>query len=408
MDAPTATEPRAPAPGAQAAPPPGIDRRLVALLAFSCGATVANLYYAQPLLSDIARAFRVSDGTAGLLVTVSQVFYAAGLVLLVPLGDLADRRKLVVRLLGVCAIGLAGAAAAPGLGILAVALAISSTTSVVVQILIPFASTLAAEEERGHVVGLVMSGVLTGILLARTVSGLVAGIAGWRTPFVMAAAAMVLLAVALWRVLPDVAPPASLPYRRLLASVLALVRDEPALRRRMVYGTCGFAGFSVVWTTIAFLLSSPPYGYGPEKIGLFGLAGLVGAVGAQRFGKLADRGVGRRATGAVLALILISWGVLALGPHSIPAVILGLILIDFGAQGQNVLSQHVIYGLGRENASRVTTAYVSSNFAGGAIGSAVGSWAWGAGGWSAVCIAGAVIAAVAFGYWLTESGGRPR
>ena len=384
-----------------------IGRPLVILLAIACGATVANLYYAQPLLSDIARSLGVSDGTSGLLVTVSQVGYAAGLVLLVPLGDLVDRRRLVVRLLALCAVAMALAAVAPGFAVLAVGLGIASVASVVVQILVPFASTLAPPAQRGRIVGLVMSGLLTGILLARTVSGLVAGDAGWRAPFFVAAGIMVVLGVTLWRALPGLAPPASMSYRRLLASVGRLVVTEPRLRRRMVYGACGFAGFSVVWTTVAFLLSAAPFHYGSITIGLFGLAGLLGAVGASGFGKLADRGLGRPFTGLVLALTLLSWGVLAIDPHTVVGVVLGLILIDFGVQGQNVLSQHVIYGLGTENASRVTTAYVTSNFAGGAIGSAAGSLAWDSGGWSAVCVVGAVIAAVAFGFWLTEAARLP-
>ncbi len=378
-----------------------LDRRLVAVMAVACGAAVANLYYAQPLLSTIAGAFHTSDGTAGLLVTVSQVFYAVGLVLIVPLGDLVDRRRLIARLLTICTLGLILAAAAPSFALLAGAMAVVATTSVVVQILVPFASTLAAESERGHVVGIVMSGLLTGILLARTVSGLVAGAVGWRAMFVVAAGMMAVLGAGLWRVLPRVAPPASLPYRRLLVTVAELVRDEPLLRRRMAYGACGFAGFALVWTTIAFLLSAAPFRFGETTIGLFGLAGLAGALGAQGLGRLADAGRGRPATGLVLAAILASWGVLALGASSVVPIVIGLALIDFGVQGQNVLSQHVIYGLGAENASRVTTAYVTSNFLGGALGSAAGSVAWSAGGWSAVCIAGAAIAAVAFALWLT-------
>jgi predicted MFS family arabinose efflux permease len=381
----------------------GIGRPLVILLAVACGATVANLYYAQPLLSSIARSLGVSDGSAGLLVTASQICYAVGLVLLVPLGDLVDRRRLVVRLLSVCAVAMGLASVAPSFALLAVGLGIASAASVVVQILVPFASTLASADDRGRIVGLVMSGVLTGILLARTVSGLVAGLLGWRAPFIVAAALMIVLAITLWRALPMLDPPVTMPYRRLLASVGRLVATEPRLRRRMVYGACGFAGFSAVWTTVAFLLSGPPFHYGSITIGLFGLAGLLGAVGASGVGKLADRGLGRAFTGFVLLLVLSAWAVLVSDPHTVVGVVIGLVLLDFGVQGANVLSQHVIYGLGSENASRVTTAYVTGNFVGGAIGSAAGSLAWEAGGWSAVCATGAAIALVAFAFWLTEA-----
>ena len=374
------------------------------LFAVACGATVANLYYAQPLLSPIARAFGVSDGTAGLLVTVSQVCYAFGLFLLVPLGDLVDRRRLLVRLLGVCAVAMAVAAIAPGYAVFAIGLGVASFATVVVQILVPLAGVLAPPDERGRIVGTVMSGVLTGILLARTASGLIAGVAGWRAPFFVAAGMMVVLGVVLWRRLPTVAPSVSMPYPRLLASVGRLVVSEARLRRRMVYGCCGYAGFSVIWTTIAFLLAGRPYNYGSVTIGLFGLAGLLGAVGASRFGRIADRGLGRPFTGVVLAMILLSWAILAVAPHSVVAVIAGLIVLDFAVQGQNILSQHVIYGIGSGQTSRINTAYMVSNFIGGAVGSAAGSLAWDSGGWTAVCVVGAVIAAIPVAFWLTEPG----
>jgi predicted MFS family arabinose efflux permease len=385
-----------------------MSRKLIALLAIGTGTTVANLYYAQPLLDAIAGAFGVSDGTAGLLVTVSQVFYGFGLVFLAPLSDLVDRRKLVAVLLVVSCVGLVGAAAAPQFAVLALALGIAAATSVVAQILIPFASTLAPEGERGHVVGLVMGGLLTGILLARTFAGLLAGATSWRVVFAIAAAAMAVLALALWRALPRRRPSTDLSYGELLSSVAALIRREPLLRRRMVYGACGFGGFSLVWTTLSFLLSDPPFDFGEAEIGLFGLAGLVGAVTAMRMGRLHDRGHGRLATGAALAAVLVSWPIFILGDHSVVAILVGLAILDFGVQGQNVLSQGAIYALGRETTGRVTTAYVTSNFIGGALGSAAGSIAWSAGGWGAVCAVGIAFAGIAMLLWLTEPGHRAK
>jgi predicted MFS family arabinose efflux permease len=383
-----------------------VPRKLVALLAIGCGVTVANLYYAQPLLDAIASQFNVSDGTAGLLVTVSQICYGLGLVFLAPLSDLVDRRKLVAVLLTISCLGSIGAAVAPQFAVLGLAIGITSSTSVVAQVLVPFASTLAPEKERGAVVGMVMSGLLTGVLLARTLSGLVAGVAGWRTVFALAAVGMAMLAVALWRALPERRPSTSLGYRALLGSIGALIRREPLLRRRMVFGACGYAGFSLVWTTLTFLLSDPPFNYGETVIGLFGLAGLAGAIAAMRFGRLHDRGLGRIATGGVLLSIILAWPVFYLGRHSVPAILLGLVMLDFGVQGQNVLSQGAIYSLGRETTGRVTTAYVTSNFAGGAVGSAAGSIAWSAGGWLPVCCVGFAFAATAMLAWLTEP--RPR
>jgi predicted MFS family arabinose efflux permease len=385
-----------------------MSRKLIALLAIGTGTTVANLYYAQPLLSAIGSDFGISDGTAGLLVTVTQIFYGFGLVFLAPLSDLVDRRKLVVALLAVSCVGLAGAAAAPQFLVLSLALGIAATTSVVAQILIPFASTLAPEGERGHVVGLVMSGLLTGVLLARTFAGLLAGATSWRVVFAIAALAMAVLGVALWRAMPERRPSTSLRYGELLGSVAALIRRESLLRRRMVYGACGFGGFSLVWTTLSFLLSDPPFSFGEAEIGLFGLAGLVGAVTAMRMGRLHDRGHGRMATGAVLAAVLLSWPIFILGQHSVVAILVGLAVLDFGVQGQNVLSQGAIYALGRETTGRVTTAYVTSNFIGGAIGSAAGSVAWSAGGWGAVCGVGVAFAGIAMLVWLTEPGHRAK
>jgi predicted MFS family arabinose efflux permease len=394
-----------PAETESAAPKP-VSRKLVLLLAVSCGLTVANLYYAQPLLSAIGTGFGVSDGTAGLLVTVSQIFYGLGIVFLAPLSDLLDRRKLVTVLLIVSCLGMAGAAAAPSFAVLTLAIGIAAATSVVCQILVPFASTIAPEGERGHVVGMVMSGLLSGLILGRTVAGLLAGVAGWRTVFALAAVAMAVLAVALWRAMPDRRPSTTLAYRDLLGSVASMVRHEAVLRRRMVYGACGFAGFSLVWTTLSFLLSDPPFDYGEATIGLFGLAGLAGATAATRMGRLHDRGLGRVFTGVVLAAVVLSWPIFYFGRDSVPAILLGLVLLDFGVQGQNVLSQGVIYALGRETTGRVTTAYVTANFSGGAIGSAAGSIAWSVGGWKAVCGVGIALAATAMLAWLSEP--RPR
>ena len=238
----------------------------------------------------------MSDGTAGLLITISQLGYVLGLALLVPLGDLHERRGLITGTMLVTAAALGLAAAAPAFAVLGAALAVVGVTSVVAQIVVPMSSSLSAEHERGSVVGTVMSGLLIGVLLARTVSGLIAAALGWRVVFVFAAAAMVLLAAALRRALPRVAPTTDLSYGGLLRSVLTLVREEPVLRQRMVLGALNFGCFSTLWTSLAFLLSGAPYHYGNAVIGLFGLAGVVGAMAASAAGRLADRGHNGRTT----------------------------------------------------------------------------------------------------------------
>jgi predicted MFS family arabinose efflux permease len=379
-----------------------LSRRLVALLAVACGAAVANLYYAQPLLGTISAGLGVSAGTTALLVTASQVGYAGGLILIVPLGDLVNRRRLVSGMLLVTTVGLAGAALAPSLAGLALALAVVGTTSVVAQILVPFASSLAGEDERGKVVGMVMSGLLIGILLARTFSGIVAQLGGWRLVYGLAAAGMLALSIALNRALPDVVPVAGPSYGRLLASIGTLIAREPLLRRRMLYGALGMAGFTVVWTSLALLLSRPPFSYGEAVIGLFGLAGLAGALAAQVAGRAADSGGARRATGCFLAAILVGWGLLALGRTSAVGLIAGLIVLDLGVQGQHILNQTLIYALNPKARSRLTTAYMSGNFIAGALASAATVWAWERGGWLAVCGLGATLGAIGLVSWITE------
>lgn len=257
----------------RAAKPARLSRGLVALLALASGATVANLYYIQPLLSVVAHDFGVSDGIAGLLVTFAQIGYVAGLAFLVPLGDIVQRRRLISTILLGTAAALAVCSAAPGFGVLAAALIAVGALSVVAQIIVPLASTLAAPEERGRVVGTVMSGLLIGILSARTLSGFVAQLGGWRLVFALASGGMLILSLTLWRVLPTVIQTDSVRYRAVLRSVITLIAEEPLLRQRMLLGALGFGCFSVLWTSIAFLLSAPPYGYSEGIIGLFGLAG---------------------------------------------------------------------------------------------------------------------------------------
>lgn len=326
--------------------------------------------------------------------TASQVGYAAGLVLLVPLGDLVDRRRMVSRMLAVTAVFLGLAAVAPSFAVLALAIAVIGVTSVVAQVLVPLAGTLAAEHERGKVVGNVMSGLLLGILLARTASGLIAAATSWRTVYVIGAVLMVALAAVLRRALPPTPPATDMAYGAALRSVVSLVRDEPLLRRRMFYGALGMASFSVLWTAIAFLLSDDPFNYGEGTIGLFGLAGLVGAAAAQSAGRLADRGHAHAATGVFLVAIAAAWGLLALGSDSVAPLIAGVILLDLGIQGQHILNQSTIYTLAPDARSRVTTAYMTGNFAFGALGSAGASLAWSAGGWTAVSALGLGMAAL--------------
>jgi predicted MFS family arabinose efflux permease len=372
---------------------------MLLLLATACGATVANVYYAQPLLHTLSRAFSVSDGTAGLLITITQIGYVLGLSLLVPSGDLQERRWLISVALLLTAAGLAIAALAPCFAVFAIALALVGFTSTAAQVIVPMSASLATEAERGRVVGTVMSGLLIGVLLARTVSGLLAEALGWRVVFWVAAGLMVTLAVTLRARLPRVPPTTELSYASVLRSVLSLISAEPVLRLRMALGFFAFGCFSTLWTSLSFLLSAAPFHYGNAVIGLFGLAGVVGASAATVAGRLADRGCGRHATWATAIVMLASWPILYAGKTSTLWLIVGIAVLDLGVQGIHISNQSAIYTLAPEARSRLTTAYMVSYFLGGAALSALSSVLYSADGWAGVCVAGAASGLAALALW---------
>ena len=373
--------------------------RLTMLFAVAGGAAVGNLYWAQPLLGFIAGDLRASTAAAGWLITATQVGYAAGILLLVPLGDVLDRRKLVPVMMLCAAAALAACALAPSIGVLLVASAVLGLTTVSGQILTPLAGDLADEAERGHVVGTVVSGILIGILVSRTISGLVADAAGWRAIYVVAAIVAVLFAVVLRRAIPPLAPKARMAYPRLIASVAVVVARERTVRWTLVLGATGFAAFTMFWTALTFLLSGPPFDYGVSIIGLFGLAGLAGALAARRAGRLHDRGWSLPATGAAWVLVLGSFAAAAIGGRSVVVIIVVVVVIDVALQAMGILNQVRVFAVSHEARSRLNTAFVTSNFIGGAIGSAVASVLWVAGGWTAVTAAGMVLSVFALLVW---------
>jgi len=371
-----------------------MSRRLVVLLAFTTGAAVANMYYAQPLLHTLGHAFGVGTATTGLLVTIGQIGYVLGLALLVPLGDLVERRRLITVSLTFLALGQAVSAIAPDLTIFAIAVLFVGVATFIGQVIVPMSSHLAAPHERGKVVGTVMSGLLLGVLLSRTLSGLIAGVFGWRVVFGFAAVAMLVLAAVLRRALPRVEPTSDLPYGAALRSILGLIRREPVLRQRMVLGGCAFGAFSILWTSIAFLLSGvhgSHYHYSNATIGLFGLAGVAGACAAQVAGRLADRGHGAATTTATLLLTLSSWLLLDLGAHSVLVLIIGIMVLDLGVQGTQISNQSAVYRLHPDARSRVTTAYMSAYFLGGVLCSSVTGALYASHGWAAVCVFGGCV-----------------
>ena len=380
-----------------------MDRRLVTLLAVATGLAAANLYYMQPLLGSIAAAFGTSDATAGLLVSLGQVGYVLGLVLLV------QRRGLLTALFAVCAAAAIGCAAAPSFGVLAAATVALGVAAVAAQIIVPLASSLAAEAERGAVVGTVMSGLLIGILGARTISGLIAELGGWRLVYVVTAGLMAAFAVVLRRALPIApVPQHGLTYVQTLRSVLALVREEGVLRERMAIGGLQMAVFTVLWTSLTFLLEDEPFGYSEGITGLFGLAGIAGALIAPVAGRAADRSAGHVAIVVFLGLLTLSWLPLILGGSSIALLLVGIVLLDLGVQGAHISNQSAAYALRPEARSRLTTAYIATYFLGGVVGSALSALAWGAAGWNGVCAVGAAFALAALGVRLGATRYRAR
>ncbi|MFG1928485.1 MFS transporter [Cryptosporangium sp. NPDC048952] len=377
-----------------------MSNRLTLLFAVAGGTAVGNLYWAQPLLEFIARDLHSSPATAGWLVTATQIGYAVGILLVVPLGDVLDRRKLVPIMMVCAAAALTACALAPSLGALLVAIAAVGVTTVSGQILTPLAGDLADDTNRGRIVGTVVSGLLIGILVSRTISGFVADVAGWRTIFAAAAVVALVLAGVLHRSIPTLPPKERLRYPALIASVATAVARERAVRWTLLLGAIGFALFTMFWTSLTFLLSAPPYGYPVSVIGLFGLAGLAGALAAQRAGRLHDRGWSLPATGAAWVLTLVAFAVAGFGGHSVVAVLIAIVLLDVSVQGMLILNQARVFSVSASARSRLNTAFVTSNFIGGAIGSAGASVLWAIGGWSAVSTAGAALSVVALLIWL--------
>lgn len=369
------------------------------LFAVAGGAAVGNLYWAQPLLDEIASSLGTSAAVAGLLVTLTQVGYALGILLVVPLGDVLDRRRLIPGVLVASAVALLFAAVAPSFAVLLVALALVGLTTVAGQLLIPLAGDLADPASRGRVVGTIASGVLTGILVSRTVSGLVADAFGWRTIYVVAAVAALVFAVLLRRAIPELERRDRVRYPALIGSVFRAVAAHRAVRVTLVISSAVFAVFTMFWTALTFLLSAEPFGYSTSAIGLVGLAGLAGAVAAQRVGRLHDRGVSVPVTGAAIALVLVSLVVAGLGSRSIVVVLVAVVLLDVGVQATNVLNQTRLFAIDPAARSRLNTAFVTGNFIGGAIGSALASVLWNAGGWTAVTVGGAVLVGFALTVW---------
>ncbi|MBZ4320100.1 MFS transporter [Streptomyces huiliensis] len=396
--------------GREGDPPFVLSRRLVVLFAVACGAAVANVYFSQPLLVTMGHDLAMSPALVGSVVTLTQAGYGLGLFFLVPLGDIADRRRLVVVQLLLLVGALAVVAAARSAAVLLAGMAATGLLAVVTQTLVAFAASLAPPAGRGRVVGLVTSGVVTGILLARTVSGLLADLAGWRSVYVASASLTALLALILYRVLPRRTParPAPLPYGQLLRSTLTLFARERLLRLRAAFCLLVFASFSTLWSSVALPLSEAPYGFSHSAIGALGLFGVAGALAATVAGRLNDRGLSQRTTGIALALLTVSWLPLAFTRDSLWALVVGVVLLDLAVQAVHVTNQTLIYALHPDAGSRLIGGYMVFYSLGSAVGALAATALYTAAGWGAVCALGAGFGSLGFVLWVcTRRGGTP-
>lgn len=377
-----------------------LTRPVTLLFAVASGLAVANAYFAHPLLDVMADDLGLSRTIAGLIVGATQLGYGLGLILLVPLGDLVDRRKLIVgqSLLSVLALVAVGFSMTGAM--LLASMAAVGLLAVVTQALVAYAASLARPAERGQVVGVVTSGIVLGILLARTVAGLLTDLSGWRTVYIVSAVLTLAIAALLYKVLPrQERQPARISYGRLIGSLFTLFAEEPVLRIRAVIAMLIFADITMLLAPLVLPLSAPPFSLSHTEIGLFGLAGAAGALGAARAGRWADRGFGQRTTGIALGLMLVAWLPIALLPHSILWLIPGVVVIDFGLQAVHVTNQGMIYRVRPDAQNRLTAAYMIFYSIGSASGSTASTIIYAHSGWTGVCLAGAAISAAALAFW---------
>lgn len=381
---------------------PGMTGALTALFAISAGVVVGNLYWAQPLLDDIANGMRISTGSTGLLITVVQIGYALGVFLIVPLGDSVARRMLIPAVMAVSVAGLVATAVAPSYLVLVIAMFVIGLSSVTGQLLTPLAGDLAEPGRRGRTISMVASGLMLGILLARAVSGVLADLWGWRSVFLIAAAANLLFALLLARAIPTLPTPRRVKYGTLLRAVLTEVRDSAPLRTLMVMGACIMAVFTMFWTGLTFLLSAAPYHFSATQIGLVSLVGVIGAGAAQLVGRLFDRGLALPTIGAGLAMTLLSMAVSAFTGENFVMVLLVAAVSSVGFQTTFVLVQTCVMALNPQARSRLNTAIIVGNFAGGAVGSTLAALLWGAGGWPLLAGTAGAIAILGLLVWATQ------
>jgi len=372
-----------------------LSKTNVLFMAVCTGLIVANLYYCQPLIVLIANEFKIPEANAGTITYLTQAGYAIGLFFMVPLGDKIERKKQILMTTFASVIALIIAATAQSFFILQIASLFLGITSIVPQLILPLAASLTAAEQRGKVVGTIMSGLLVGILLSRTLSGFIGQLWGWRSMFWIAAGICLLIFFAIQRKFPVNKPQFQGSYGQLIQSLFTLIKTQPVLREATLINVFCFAQFGAFWTTMVLLLSGEPFSFNSATIGLFGIVGASGALAAPLVGKMGDKGNPRIAVGYGCLLMLISFIVFYFSIESIIGVIIGIVFIDVGIQGVHISNQTRVYSLLPEARNRLNTVFMSFSFLGTAAGSAYGLFLWKLGGWHAVAIGCAVLALLA-------------
>lgn len=381
---------------------PGLSRALTLLFSITCGLAVANVYYAQPLLDRMADEFGISHAAAGSIITVTQIGYGLGLLLVAPLGDLLDRRQLIIGKSLLSVIALTAVALAPTGAILLAAIAAVGVLATVTQVLVAYAAILADPSERGRAVGTVTSGIVIGILVARTVAGTLSDFFGWRSVYFASAVATLAIIALLFKWLPRQATPsAQMSFPRLIGSMLTLFAKEPTLRIRAILALLIFAAMATLLTPMVLPLAAPPFSLSHTQIGLFGLSAAAGALGASYAGRLADRGDAQRTTGAGLAFMLFSWLPSSLLSHTLWSLVIGVVALDFGLQSVHVSNQILIYRVQPAAQSRLAAGYMIFYSIGIAAGSIASTLVYAQAGWTGVCLLGAAISALAMVFWAT-------
>lgn len=372
---------------------------LVFLLAVTCGVIVANMYYVQPVGTDVAATFHVSTSLIGLISMLTQLGYALGLLFLVPLGDVVDRKKLIIWMCILSSFSLLCAFLSPTFLLFAISSFLIGILSIVPQIIIPYGAVLAGPHERGHVMGLLLSGLLCGILLSRTISGLVASILPWKTIYLLALVLIFFLTLTLHYKMPNIKQTTGtkkMTYTQTLKTIPHLIRSQKILRESAINGFFMFGTFSIFWSTLIFYISSPAYHWGTFEAGLLAILGLAGAIAAPIVGRLSDNYSDRHIILMGLAMETASFLLLFFGGSHLICLILAIILLDVGNQFGQVCNQTRVQNLGIETSSRNNTVFMFSYFIGGSFGSLIGTMMWQVAGWTGVTLSGLAFQLVAY------------